>query len=75
VRKLIRFRLRYGFDVDEDHLSLAEMLREAKIAWRLLLDTSLASPDDIHERKDAPPVDSSTYRAAPRSVAVLVADI
>jgi isoamylase len=134
VRKLIRFRLRYGFDVHDDHKTLTEDLKEAMISWhgvklnepdwspgshslgltltndiapgqpgqylthmffnafwsaldfelpplppgsswRLLLDTSLAPPDDIHDRRDAPPVESSTYRAAPRSVAVFVADV
>jgi glycogen operon protein len=134
VRKLIRFRLRYGVDINDDHKTLTEDLREAKIAWhgvrlnqpdwspgshslgltltneiapgrpgqylthmvfnaywsaldfempplppgsnwRLLLDTCLAPPDDIYERSNAPQIDSHTYRAAPRSVVVFVADI
>ena len=44
-------------------------------SWRLLLDTSLAPPDDIHDRPDALQIDSPTYRAAPRSVVVFVADL
>ena len=134
LRKLVRFRLRYGYDLDDDHKTLAEDLREAKItwhgvhleqpdwspnshslaltitsdvapipggqylthmifnafwsaldfdlpplppgsAWRLLLDTGLPSPDDIYERSYAIAVSSSSYRAAPRSVVVFVADI
>ncbi len=134
VRKLARFRLQYGFDVDDDNKTLAEDLREAKItwhgvhlnqpdwspdshslaltitsdvapihggqylthmlfnaywsaldfdlpplppgsAWRLLLDTGLAPPDDINERRYAPPVGGASYRALPRSVVVFVADI
>ncbi len=134
VRKLIRFRLRYGFDLDEERKTLTEDLREANItwhgvrlnepdwspdshslaltvtgdvasisggqylthmvfnaywsaldfdlpplppgsSWRLLLDTSLPSPDDIHDRSQAPAVDSPSYRASARSVVVFVADI
>jgi len=130
VRKLVRFRLHYGYDVvDEDDLSLAQELRQARIAWhstrlnepdwspesrslgmtlmsedgrrvthmifntfwgaqdfalpplppgsawRRLLDTNLAPPDDIYDLNKAPVVDSPRYRAAPRSVVVLVADV
>jgi glycogen operon protein len=44
-------------------------------AWRRLIDTNLVSPDDITERSQAPTIDSPRYRAAPRSVVVLVADV
>lgn len=44
-------------------------------AWRRLLDTNLPSPDDICDRTSALPVESSRYRAAARSVVVLVADV
>src|SRR5690606_9357878 len=43
--------------------------------WRLLLDTSLAAPEDIHERSQAPAVASPSYRVSPRSVVVFVADV
>jgi glycogen operon protein len=33
VRKLVRFRLRYGYDLDDDRKTLSEDLREAKITW------------------------------------------
>jgi glycogen operon protein len=41
--------------------------------WRRWFDTSLPSPDDIVEWTAAPPVTGSTYRAGPRSVALLYA--
>jgi glycogen operon protein len=134
VRKLIRFRLRYGMDVEDDHQTLTEDLLEARVtwhgvrlnapdwspnshslgltvtsdvtrgpngqylthmifnaywsaldfdlpplppgsSWRIFLDTGQPFPDDIHDRADAPPVNRPTYRAAPRSVVVLVADL
>ncbi len=134
VRNLIRFRKNYGFESDDDHKTLSEELREAKItwhgvhlnqpdwgegshslgltvtneiapgqpgkhmthmffnaywsaldfdlpplphgsSWRLLLDTAQPSPGDIHDRSKAPTVDAATYRAAPRSVVVFVADV
>jgi glycogen operon protein len=134
VRKLVRFRLRYGFDLDDDNKTLVEDLREAKVtwhgihvsqpdwspsshslaltvssdiplnqggrtlthmifnaywsaldfdlpplppgpSWRLLLDTSLAAPEDIHERSQAPAIASPSYRVSPRSVVVFVADM
>jgi isoamylase len=42
-------------------------------AWQRVLDTTLASPDDIRLGEDAPAVETSTYRAGPRSVVVLAA--
>ena len=41
--------------------------------WHLWIDTGLSSPNDIVEWRFAPPVASSAYRAAPRSVVVLYA--
>jgi isoamylase len=41
--------------------------------WRRWIDTVLDTPDDIVERKTAPPVAHGTYRAGPRSVVVLIA--
>jgi len=40
-------------------------------AWRRWIDTSLASPQDITEWREAPLVSGYTYRAGPRSVIVL----
>ena len=42
------------------------------MTWRLLADTNLASPADIQAPQDAIPINGITYRAAPRSVVVLV---
>jgi isoamylase len=42
-------------------------------AWYRVVDTSLNSPADIAEEGDERPVRSAVYRAAPRSVVVLVA--
>jgi glycogen operon protein len=41
-------------------------------AWWRVVDTSLASPDDIAEPGDEVAVNSSRYDVAPRSVVVLV---
>jgi glycogen operon protein len=42
-------------------------------AWRRWIDTSLESPQDIVEWRDAPVVSEQSYRAGPRSVIVLFA--
>jgi isoamylase len=42
--------------------------------WRRWIDTSLNSPQDIAEWQSAPTVSGFTYRAGPRSVAILFAD-
>ncbi len=48
--------------------------REAGVdAWRRIVDTTLASPDDFTAAADAPTVDGGSYRAGPRSVVVLAA--
>jgi isoamylase len=44
-------------------------------AWRRWIDTALESPDDIVEWQTAPPFTGRTYRAGPRSVAVLYAPL
>jgi glycogen operon protein len=44
-------------------------------SWRRWIDTALDSPQDIVEWNEAPSVSSQTYRAGPRSVAVLFADV
>ena len=41
--------------------------------WYRWIDTSLASPHDIAEWQDAPPVAARVYRAGPRSVVALYA--
>jgi glycogen operon protein len=40
-------------------------------AWHRWIDTSLESPDDIVPWRDAPPLETSSYHAGPRSVVVL----
>jgi isoamylase len=42
-------------------------------AWQRVLDTTLASPDDIRFGEEAPVVATPTYRVGPRSVVVLAA--
>ena len=42
-------------------------------AWQRILDTTLASPDDIRFGGEAPAVEASSYRVGPRSVVVLAA--
>ena len=42
-------------------------------AWQRVLDTTLASPDDIRFGEEAPAVETATYRVGPRSVVVLAA--
>jgi isoamylase len=44
-------------------------------AWRRWIDTSLDSPQDIVPWQSAPPLSGNSYRAAPRSVVVLFAEI
>jgi glycogen operon protein len=41
--------------------------------WRRWLDTSLASPEDIHPWADAPAAPGAEYRVGPRSVVALIA--
>ena len=41
--------------------------------WRRIVDTTLASPDDLSAAADAPLVEGGSYRAGPRSVVVLAA--
>jgi glycogen operon protein len=43
--------------------------------WLRWIDTSRPSPEDIVEWKAAPPVPDGTYRAGPRSVVMLFAEI
>jgi len=43
--------------------------------WRRWIDTFLDSPHDIVDWEGAPAVSSPIYRAEPRSVVVLFADI
>jgi glycogen operon protein len=46
-----------------------------KDPWRRWLDTSLDSPHDIVEWDKAPSIQGRTYRAGPRSVVVLLANL
>ena len=41
-------------------------------AWKRVIDTGLASPEDIVERAAAPVVTELEYELAPRSIAVLM---
>ena len=45
----------------------------AERIWRRIVDTSLASPDDIVAARDGARIDAQTYRVAGNSVAVLEA--
>ena len=47
----------------------------AGITWKRVLDTNLAPPEDIRDVHQAQPVQGFTYRAAPRSVVVLIANV
>ncbi len=44
----------------------------AEKPWRRWIDTSLRSPQDIVESRNAPPVPGGTYSAGPRSVVMLI---
>jgi glycogen operon protein len=46
---------------------------EEGVGWRRWIDTSLASPADICEWAEAPPVAGRTYLVQPRSIACLIA--
>ena len=50
-----------------------ELPRAEGAVWRRLIDTSLASPDDICAEAEAPPVAGLTYLAQPRSIVYLFA--
>jgi glycogen operon protein len=43
--------------------------------WRRWIDTSLSSPEDITDWQSAGPVSVASYRAGPRSVVMLYADL
>jgi glycogen operon protein len=49
--------------------------RGGSAPWRLWIDTALPSPRDIVPWRSAPAVPARTYRATPRSVVVLYADL
>jgi glycogen operon protein len=53
---------------------LPDAVNEAPITWRLCIDTSLDSPHDIVDWRDAPPVPGHSYHAKSRSVVMLIAD-
>ena len=46
---------------------------EEGVGWRRWIDTSLASPEDICEGAEAPPVAGRTCLVQPRSIACLIA--
>jgi isoamylase len=48
---------------------------DAQGYWRRCIDTYLDSPDDICDLADAPQLGGSTYRAQPRSVVLLLANL
>jgi glycogen operon protein len=48
-------------------------LGDQGFVWRRWIDTAFDSPDDIVARQSAPPHTGRTYRAGPRSMAVLYA--
>ena len=41
--------------------------------WRRVIDTSLASPEDVRAWTDAPPIPHASYLVQPRSVVLLIA--
>jgi glycogen operon protein len=43
--------------------------------WRRLIDTSLPSPDDIAEFRQATPVTVERYPVQPRSIVLLAAEM
>jgi glycogen operon protein len=47
----------------------------ARRGWRLAIDTSRPSPDDIHTWADAPPIVGNSYQVGSRSVVALVATV
>ena len=47
----------------------------ARRGWRLAIDTSRASPDDIHGWADATPIVGNSYQVGSRSVVALVATV
>ena len=51
-----------------------QLLEGNRNHWRRWIDTSLESPDDIVDWRDAPSIASLTYRVGPRSVVVLLGD-
>ncbi|HEX6736978.1 MAG TPA: glycogen debranching enzyme, partial [Vicinamibacteria bacterium] len=44
---------------------------ESEGRWRRMIDTALASPDDLRPWPEAPPVEQAAYVAQPRSLVVL----
>jgi glycogen operon protein len=51
------------------------LLGDAQGPWRRCIDTYLASPEDICDLASAPPLEGRVYRAQPRSVVLLVANL
>ncbi len=54
---------------------LPEPPASAPSGWRRWVDTALASPDDVCAPEEAPPIAGRSYRAAARSVVVLLAEL
>ncbi len=54
---------------------LPSLAKGARDPWRRWIDTFLDSPHDIVDSEQAPSVSGLTYRAEPRSVVVLLADL
>ena len=51
----------------------APTLDPDKNGWRVWIDTSQASPYDIHGWNDAPPITGTEFAVGPRSIVVLAA--
>ena len=69
---LIHFILNaYGQSLDFD---LPRQFGDGRIAWRRWIDTSLPSPNDIVDWREARPISVQTYHTEARSVVVLIAD-
>jgi glycogen operon protein len=53
---------------------LPEAVSGRQATWRRWIDTSLDSPDDITDWRDAPPISGHIYHAESRTVVMLIAD-
>jgi glycogen operon protein len=58
---------------EELEFELPEPPADAPAGWRRWVDTALDSPHDVCPPEDAPPIAGRSYRAAARSVVVLLA--
>jgi glycogen operon protein len=60
---------------EELEFELPEPPADAPAGWRRWVDTALPSPDDVCPPEEALPIAGRSYRAAPRSVVALLAEL